>query len=204
MNELGLEIKVDKVYVRVFFTEAKKRYVGILKDGRVDIVGFEAVRGDWTEIAKDVQEKVAQLVLSTGRTDEAIEHVRKTISDLKTGKIPLEKLIIWKTLTRKLSEYAVEAPHIAAARRLQKAGIRVDVGSKVGYVIAKGSGKLSSRAIPYMMIKPEDIDYEYYIRHQIIPAALRILSYFGVTEKQLVGAGSAEKTLFHFVKKKSS
>ncbi len=204
MDTLGLEIKIDKIYTRVFFTEAKKRYVGILQDGRVDIVGFEAVRGDWTEIAKDVQERVAYLVLSTGKVDEAIKHVRETIQDLRAGKIPLEKLIIWKTLTRKIEEYAVEAPHVAAARRLEKAGIKVDVGSKIGYVIVKGGGKLSSRAVPFMMVKPEDIDSEYYVKHQVVPAALRILSYFGVTEKQLIGPGTSGKTLFSFMKKKGT
>lgn len=43
-NELGFEVKVDKVYRRVLFTEAKKRYVGLTVSGEIDIVGFEAVR----------------------------------------------------------------------------------------------------------------------------------------------------------------
>ncbi len=52
-NELGFEVKVDKVYRRVLFTEAKKRYVGLTVSGEIDIVGFEAVRGgDWAEIAR--------------------------------------------------------------------------------------------------------------------------------------------------------
>ncbi len=201
-KELGLEIKIDKVYRRVFFTEAKKRYVGLTEDGRIDIVGFEAVRGDWTDIAKEVQEEVAKIVLSTGGTRDAIEYVRKVIKKLRSGKIPVEKLIIWKSITRRLEEYSVDAPHVAAARRLQKMGIKVDVGSKVGYVVVKGSGNISSRAYPYMMVKPSDVDVEYYVKHQILPAALRILSYFGVTEKQLEVAGKGMRTLMDFMKKK--
>lgn len=201
-QDLGLEIKVDKIYKRVFFTEAKKRYVGILHDGRVDIVGFEAVRGDWTEIAKEVQEEVARIILSTRNVEDAIRYVREVIEKLRAGKIPIEKVVIWKTLTKKISEYNVYAPHVAAAKRLEKAGIKVDVGSKIGYVIVKGGGKISSRAYPYVMVSPKDVDTEYYVKHQVIPAALRILSYFGVTEKQLETAGKSSKTLMDFFKKR--
>ena len=53
-----------------------------------------------------------------------------------------------------------------------------------------------------MMVKPSDVDVEYYVKHQILPAALRILSYFGVTEKQLEVAGKGMRTLMDFMKKK--
>ncbi len=201
-DELGLEIKVDKVYTRVFFTEAKKRYVGLTLDGRIDIVGFEAVRGDWTDIAKDVQEKVAQALLTSGKPEDAIEYVRRVIKDLRMGRIPLEKLVIWKKLTKKLEEYDVSAPHVEAAKKLVELGVKVVPGTEVGYVITKGSGSISSRAVPFIIAKPEDIDTEYYVKHQILPAALRILSYFGITEKQLEAAGKAQKTLVDFLTSK--
>jgi len=67
-------------------------------------------------------------------------------------------------------------------------------------VIVKGSGSVSSRARPYIEAKPQDIDVEYYVAHQIIPAALRILSYFGVTEKQLTAPRG--KTLADFLGKR--
>ncbi len=201
-EELELEIKIDKIYKRVFFTEAKKRYVGLLEDGRVDIVGFEAVRGDWTEVAKEVQEEVAKIVLSKGEVDEAINYVRKVIADLRAGKIDITKLVIWKTLTRPINQYTAEPPHVAAAKKLMKAGYRVEVGDKIGYVVVKGAGKIADKAVPYIMADPRDIDVEYYVKHQIIPAALRILKYFGVSEKALEGVGKARKTLLDFFGKR--
>ncbi|HIQ03737.1 MAG TPA: DNA polymerase II, partial [Desulfurococcales archaeon] len=201
-KELGFEIKVDKIYKRVFFTEAKKRYCGLLTDGRIDIVGFEAIRGDWADIAKEVQEKVIEIVLKEGSVSKAVDYVRNIISMLKQGKIPIDKLIIWKTLTKRLEEYAVDAPHVVAAKRLIEAGGRVTVGEKIGYVIVKGSGKLSERAMPYFMVKPNSIDVDYYINRQIIPAALRILEYFGVTERTLkTVATGIQRTLFDFFKR---
>jgi len=200
-DELGLDIKIDKVYKRIFFTEAKKRYAGLLTDGRIDIVGFEAVRGDWAEIAKEVQEKITEILLKEGSTDKAIEYVRKVITELKQGKVPLNKLIIWKTLSKRLDEYSVDAPHVVAAKKLLRLGIKLSVGDKVGYIIVKGSGKISSRAEPYILVKdPKLVDTNYYIDHQIIPAAMRILGYFGVSETQLKMAArtAGQKSLFEF------
>ncbi len=201
MDKLGLEIKVDKVYRRIFFTEAKKRYIGLTTDGLVDIVGFEAVRGDWAEIAKEVQELVAYSILAEGSISKAVEIVNNMVRELKEGRIPLDKLIIWKTITKPLGEYEVSAPHISAARRLLEMGGRVEVGDKVGYVIVKGGGPISSRAYPYIAVKVEDIDSDYYVDHQIIPASLRILEYFGVTEKQLKTSSKGIRTLFDFGKR---
>ncbi len=201
-EELGLEIKVDKVYSKVFFTEAKKRYIGLLPDGRIDIVGFEAVRGDWTEIAKEVQEEVGRLVLKTGSPDDALAYVREVIENLREGRIPLDKLIIWKKITKKVEEYDVSAPHVEAAKKMIKAGIKAEPGMEIGYVIVKGSGSISSRAVPYMMASVKEVDTEYYVKHQIIPAALRILTYFGITEKHLEAAGKVRRTLADFFVKK--
>ncbi|MEL9909059.1 MAG: DNA polymerase II [Desulfurococcus sp.] len=203
-RELGFEIKIDKVYKRVFFTEAKKRYAGLLEDGRVDIVGFEAVRGDWAEIAKEVQEKVTEILLSEKNIEKAIEYVRNTIAELNQGRIPLEKLIIWKTLTKSIEEYEAEAPHVNAARKMKRMGMKIEVGDKIGYIVVKGSGKISDRAEPYMFVKdPKLVDTMYYIDHQIIPAALRILEYFGVTDTQLkkVASTAGRKSLFDYTKK---
>lgn len=203
-KELGFEIKIDKIYERVFFTEAKKRYAGLLSDGRIDIVGFEAVRGDWAEIAREVQEEITEILLKGQGVDKAVEYVRTVISNLVQGKIPLEKLIIWKTITKSLGEYEAEAPHVNAAKKLIRQGFKVEVGDKIGYVVLKGSGKISERAEPYIFVKdPRAIDYDYYIDHQIIPAAMRILEYFGVSELQLRRSQTGRRSLFDYLGKKT-
>ncbi len=205
-QELGLEIKIDKVYRRIFFTEAKKRYVGLTEDGYIDVVGFEAVRGDWAEIAKELQERTAEIVLKTMDPRKAVEFVRQELQRLREevekGVAPIEKFVIWKTLTKPITAYEVEAPHVVAAKLMLKMGYSVEVGDKIGYVIVKGSGKVSERARPYIMVDVKDIDLDYYIDHQIVPAVLRILEYFGVTEKQLKTVGKARRTLFDYGKKR--
>ncbi|MEM1645564.1 MAG: DNA polymerase II [Ignisphaera sp.] len=206
-KNLGFEIKVDKIYQRIFFTEAKKRYVGLTSENYIDIVGFEAVRGDWAEIARDIQEKVAEIVLKTMDHRKAVEYVRKELETLRkkiiTGEAPIDKFIIWKTITRPLLEYEATQPHVLAAKELVKMGYKIEIGDKIGYIICRGSGKISERARPYMVVDVKDIDFEYYVEHQIIPAVIRILGYFGVTETQIKSVAKGGKSLLDYTKDRS-
>ncbi|MEM2145134.1 MAG: DNA polymerase domain-containing protein, partial [Candidatus Jordarchaeaceae archaeon] len=186
-QKLGLEIKPDKVYRRVFFTEAKKKYAGLLENGMLDVVGFEIVRGDWPEIARAVQENVLNIVLREGNLEKAIKFVNDTIQRLLEGKVSLEELVIWETLTKTPDKYKIKAPHVIAAKKLMKSGGRLEAGSKIGYVIEKGEGSISDRAVPYSLSDIKKIDLEYYIERQIVSAALRVLEYFGVKESQFTG-----------------
>jgi DNA polymerase I len=185
-KEIGLEIKPDTVYRRVLFTEAKKKYAGLLADGRLDIVGLEVVRGDWAACAKNVQERVLEIILKKKAPDEAAEYVRQYIGELRRKKVPYRDLIIWKALTKSVEEYAVRAPHVEAARLLLKEGWELSMGDKVGYVITVGSGKLYEKAKPYFLTSYDKVDVEYYVMNQVVPAASRILTLFNVSEERLL------------------
>jgi DNA polymerase I len=198
-REAGLDIEPDKLYTRLLFTEAKKKYCGLLPDGRLDIVGLEVVRGDWANCAKKVQEAVLEICLRKQAPEEAAEFVRKYISDLRQRKVPYRDLVIWKTLTKPAEEYEVRAPHVEAAKRLRKEGFELSAGDKIGYVITAGSGKLYERAKPHAFASYDDVDVEYYVNNQVVPAASRILAVFGISEDKLLPAAQAKsKTLTEF------
>jgi DNA polymerase I len=185
-EKLGLEMKPDKIYERVLFTEAKKRYCGLLPDGSLDTVGLEVVRGDWANVAKDTQERILELVLKERSPESAVEFVREYINKIHEQKVLFKDLIIWKTLTKPAEQYEVNAPHVQAAKMLIKSGWDLTVGDKVGYVVTRGAGKLYERVKPYMFASYDEVDKEYYISNQIVPAALRILSLFGIDEHKLL------------------
>jgi len=192
-DEMGLEIKPDKVYVRIFFTEAKKRYAGLLPDGKLDIVGLEVIRGDWAAIAKKVQEKVLEIILKEQSPKKAADFVRQCIYELRQRRVPYRDLIIWKTLTKPVEEYEVKASHVEAAKMLMEKGWKLTVGDKVGYVAVVGSGRLYERVKPYMFATYGEIDIEYYVSKQIVPAAARVLENFGITEEHLLTFRAEEK-----------
>jgi DNA polymerase I len=185
-EKLGLEIRPDKTYVRLFFTEAKKRYAGLLPNGRLDIVGLEVTRGDWAAIAKKVQEGVLQIILKEQSPKKAVEFVRRFLNELGQKRVPYRDLIIWKTLTKPVEEYAVRASHVEAAKMLKEKGWELSIGDKIGYVVVVGTGRLFERVKPYVLASYDEIDIGYYVSKQVVPAAARILESFGITEEQLL------------------
>jgi DNA polymerase I len=185
-SELKLDVEIAEVYKRIFFTEAKKRYAGLRQDGSLDIVGLEVIRGDWAEVAKKVQEHVLEIILNEPSPKRATDYVCSVISDLKHRKVPVHDLIIWKTLTKAPEEYAIKAPHVEAAKMLREKGWRLTGGDKVGYVILSGRGRLYNRVKPYVFVKIDEVDVDYYVTNQVLPAASRILAFFDVTEAELL------------------
>lgn len=180
-RDLKLEVEISDVYRRIFFTEAKKRYAGLRQDGSLDIVGLEVIRGDWAEVAKNVQEHVLEIILKESSPKEAVSYVRNIVKSLREKKVPFHDLIIWKNLTKPPQNYDIKAPHVEAAKMLIEKGWRLTGGDKVGYVILKGKGRLYSRVKPYVLAEYDEVDIDYYITNQVLPAAIRILELFNFT-----------------------
>jgi len=76
--------------------------------------------------------------------------------------------------------------------------MHLSVGDKIGYVIVAGLGRLYEKAKPYVLASYDEVDLEYYISNQIVPAASRILAMFGVTEEELLPS-KRPKTLLEFM-----
>ncbi|MCK5062310.1 MAG: ribonuclease H-like domain-containing protein, partial [Candidatus Aenigmarchaeota archaeon] len=144
---------------------AKKRYALLSDTGELKIRGFERVRRDWSGLAKDTQEKVMRLVLDD-KKDEAVTYTKKVIDKLKSGKQDLESLIIYSQITMPLSKYVLVGPHVAAARKAGEKGIKIEPGTVVQYIITKGQGSISDRAVISKFAK--DYDPDYYINNQVL------------------------------------
>jgi DNA polymerase, archaea type len=194
-RQLGLEINLSEVYERILFTEAKKKYAGLRTDGQIDVVGLEAVRGDWSNLAREVQNTVLKMVLEDANPSRATAYVQDLTRNLKSKNLPLSSFIIWKTLTKPVEGYEVNAPHVEAAKKMAKDGWPVTAGDKVGFIITKKPGKLFQKAEPHYKVTVEDVDYDYYVRNQIVPAAARILEILGVSEDQLLAGQAAQASL---------
>jgi DNA polymerase I len=186
IENLHMDIRPDKDYRRVLFSEAKKRYAGLLTDGALDIVGMEVVRGDWSEIARRIQEKVIELVLREGSPSKAKEYALSAIEELRRGGVPIRDLIIWKSLTKPIEEYKVNAPHVEVTKKYLRIGREVVPGDKIGYVITKKGTKLYEKAQPYFEVAPDQVDTEYYVSNQVVPAVARILGVFGIGQDELL------------------
>ncbi|CAJ38096.1 DNA-directed DNA polymerase [Methanocella arvoryzae] len=207
--ELPLDMDIDNVYRIIFFTESKKRYAGLTDRGEIVVRGLEVRRGDWCEIAKELQSEVIRIILEEENPDKAAKFVKDTVQKVKSGKVPLDALVIHKTLTKSVTRYESAQAHVKAAERAMERDMAAEIGNKISYVIVKGTGTLSDRAYPvdmfhkfkdsklYAKDKTYEIDADYYVDKQLIPTALRILGYFGYTEDALKGR-SVQGTLESF------
>lgn len=194
-TQLGLEINIGQVYKRILFTESKKKYAGLKPNGELDIIGMEAIRGDWSALAKEVQNQVLKMVLEDKNPIRATSYVAKLAKDLRGAKLPLSSFVIWKSLTKRPKDYDIHASHVEVAKKLAKAGWPVSSGDRVGYVIVKGPGKLYLRAEPYSKVSLDNLDYDYYMENQVLPVAGRILSVFGVSEQEIVSTRKTQARL---------
>ena len=167
---------------------AKKKYALLSEEGFIKIKGFETVRKNWSEIAKETQEKVLKMILETGNAKKAFSNVKKVIEELRDKKIPIEKTIIRTQLQKSIGSYESIGPHVAVASRMKEAGdSEIGPGSIIKYVIVAGTGKIRDRAKTIDELKEkESYDSDYYIENQVVPAVESILAVLGYKKEDLL------------------
>jgi len=145
---------------------SKKRYAGLyIKDGKeeLEIIGLEAIRGDWTDAAQDFQR---ELLMKIFHKEEFVPFLKAYVKKIKEGKMD-SKLIYRKSIRKDLNEYVkTTPPHVKAARKLDKLE-----GSIIEYYITEDGPE------PVQKLKHK-IDYDHYINKQIAPIANTILFFF--------------------------
>jgi DNA polymerase-2 len=180
--ESYLELEYEKFYKKFVLTQsrgseggAKKRYAGLVEDegdGKIEFVGMESVRSDWTKLAKDFQAELYSRILN-GREIE--NWMNELVVGLKQRKFD-DKLVYRKRLRKDIDDYIKNVPpQVKAARMLD------DKSSSVKYVITKKG------PVP-IGLNPTDIDYNHYIEKQLKPIADSILLLLGTSFDSIVSS----------------
>ncbi len=173
---------------------AKKKYALLSESGRIKIKGFELVRRDWSNIARETQRSVLEAILKDGGKEKAISIVKDVIKKLREGRVELQDLVIHTQLRKSISSYDNTSPELSAAKKAISQGVkkREEIeGAMLGYIITKKGTSISEKA--ELEESAKDYDADYYINHQIIPSTLKILKELGVSENELKGLGSQKK-----------
>ncbi len=170
------------IFVAVKASEAgaKKKYAMMNAKGQLKIVGFETVRRNWSPIARETQKKVLELLLSTRKTEPAMDYLKKIVEDLKQNKCPLSAVVIHTALSKDISEYESAGPHVAAAQRMQSLGHQVGPGVMIRYVVIKGKGRIRDKVKLEEEALQEEYDGDYYVNNQVLPGVERIFDVFGI------------------------
>lgn len=183
-KEFGLksymELEYEKYYQKFIITPArgseagaKKRYAGLViknSEEKLEFVGMEFVRSDWTNLAKEFQVELYNRVFHNKEIEEWLKEV---VSKVRSGEFD-EKLIYRKRLRKDVADYTKNVPqHVKAARLLREAS------GTIYYVITKRG------PIP-IELKHNDIDYNHYIEKQLKPIADSVLSLLGLSFDSLI------------------
>ena len=198
----SMELELEDFYVRGVFVGkkggeagkgAKKKYALLSESGRIKIKGFELVRRDWSFVARNTQKKVLEAVLHEGSKEKAVAIVKDVVAELKAGSVPIKDLVIYTQLRKKMDSYDSKSPELAAAKKAVERGMGRDEveGTTIGYVITKKGNSISEKA--ELEKFATDYDPEYYIKHQVLPATLKILKELGYSEDELVEGGSQKR-----------
>jgi len=180
--ESYFELEYEKFYKKFVLTQsrgselgAKKRYAGLIADkdsNKIEFVGMESVRSDWTKLAKDFQAELYDRILNNKEIDNWMNEL---VVSLKQGNFD-NKLVYRKRLRKDIDEYVKNIPpQVKAARMLD------DKSSSVKYVITKKG------PVP-IGLNPTDIDYDHYIEKQLRPIADSILYLLGTSFNSIVSS----------------
>ncbi len=191
-RESFLELEFKKNYLRFLMPKtrsgekgAKKRYAGLKQvhgKEEMEVVGLEAIRGDWTEAAQIFQKEILDRIF---HKKEISNFIKKFIQDILEGKYD-EKLMYRKQIRKDLEKYTkITPPHVKAARKLEK----LDSNIIEYYITAHGPE-------PKQKLKHK-LDYGYYIEKQIKPIAEMILIFFNLNFDDLI-KGSKQTKLFTY------
>jgi len=174
---------------------AKKKYALIDEKDKLKIRGFETVRRDWCNLARETQNKVLNYILKEGNEKKALEYAKQIISKLKERKIEMSEILIRTQLKKPVEEYKSESPHVAIAKKMKLLNMPVDIGMLMEYYIAEpesnqktktGKNKSLIRERARLLEEKGEYDIDYYLNNQILPAIENIFEVFKVNTKELV------------------
>ncbi|MFH1211972.1 MAG: DNA-directed DNA polymerase, partial [Candidatus Woesearchaeota archaeon] len=198
-----MELELEDIYPRALFVGlkvgeegAKKKYALLTSKGTVKIKGFAAVKRNYSVIARDVQRTVLQIILAEKNPEKAADFVRYIVDELKNKRIPLDKVVIYTQLQKKLDEYETITPYVAVARKLKQDGMDVSPGYLVRYVITEHGEKISDSARLPEETKQSEYDSDYYVHNQVVPAVEKIFDVFGISTDDLLEKDQSKLSKF--------
>jgi DNA polymerase-2 len=186
--ESFMELRFEKPYRRFMIPPLRnpggegrgraKGYGGYLLDREgslsVEVKGMEAVRSDYTPLARRIQVELLELVFSGGGEADFKNQVNKILREMRLGKLDGE-LVYRKRLSRAPETYTASTPpQVKAARAL---GWKNKKGT-VEYVWTINGPE------PFMnengqLLAHAPLDYDHYAESQVLPTARSIAAAAG-------------------------
>jgi DNA polymerase I len=162
-DELGIDLEVEKTYRYAIFSKRKKNYLGVYKDGRMDIKGLTGKKRHIPPMLKDAFEELTRILSEVQNEDEfptAKENIKGLVSEvhtrLKEREFKIEEVAFQMQLGKPLKAYDTNPQHVKAGRMLVEMGYEIAQGDIIRYVVTKNDVK------PSIIAEPKDVDIKKY------------------------------------------
>ena len=146
-------------------------YYGLKTDLSYKVRGIEIRQSSAPAFVKKLQLKLLD-VLSSARTREDFKKyslkakriMHSCLADLQAGNIPLEDLLVTIRPSRKPDEYVSNTRQALASRQLAAAGVKVEAGVKLSYLILDAHNSDHSKRVKVfqLLTGKERYDYQEY------------------------------------------
>jgi DNA polymerase I len=195
---LGMELEVEKFYRYAVFSSRKKNYLGILKDGGVDVKGMTGKKRHipvYIKKAFDQLEDRLEQVQSPAEFEEAKKEIRTIIRDRylrlkqrRWGDNP-EELAFHVVLGKPPEAYTKTTPqHVKAALILKKMGYEMKAGDLISFVkVLK-----EPRVKPVQIASNSEVDVDKYVGY-LHSTFDQILDALGLDFDEIIGLTKLER-----------
>lgn len=200
-EKIGLPISMEGLYRWIVFLPSRvragvpvlNRFYGVFEDGRLKARGIMARRGDTPELIKRAQGEMLNKVAKAWNVKEfermipdALEVLTRYAWELMGWRARAENLAVYRQLSQHPLAYKVDAHTAIAARQMLEAGIELQPGQTVAYVVTKAdakNSKLRVRALPLISGRAR-YDRRWYLE-LLLTAAEELFGPFGYTKERI-------------------
>ncbi|HEY5270439.1 MAG TPA: DNA polymerase domain-containing protein [Anaerolineales bacterium] len=176
LERTGLPIALDGVYRWVAFLSSRvdvripvaNRYFGVFQSGEIKARGIELRRRDTPAFVRETQQAMLEILAKASAAEglpEALTAVqalfRKRLAELKSGRVPVEKLIVRQTLSRELARYRSPSPAAIAGQQLADIGKIMRPGQSMRLVFTRGKPGVRAWDLDEE-VDPRTVDVAYY------------------------------------------
>lgn len=211
-TNLGVDLELDKEYRYVVFSDLKKNYVGVLKDGTVDVKGLTGKKSHTPPFIRKAFYQVLEILSTVNTTNDfnlakerIIEIIKENATKLETNEIPLQDLTFNVMVNKSPEKYGIKVidnsknfsidgngnssssykglpQHIKAARLLIGGGKVVRAGDIISYVKTKTADSVK----PVELASHSEIDKEKYLE-ALESTFDQLLSVLNINFKTIIG-----------------
>lgn len=178
-GHIGIPLEPEGVYKWIVFLPCRStgvgalnRYYGLFEDGSLKIRGIDIRKNDCTWLVADMQEEMLAHFSKASDSQQFIELMSSAldivdtyVEAVRSGTVPLEKLLITKRVSQPLEDYRQFNDSVAALQQLDDEGFGVNPGEAVRFLICNCKSKDPKERVKIdsFMTGNEEYDVEAYV-----------------------------------------